>query len=134
MVDTITVINFNKKASDIGNFYRLPVEVYVPGVENESGTTNGPLSNLQSKRIKSAITKAFPDSKITFYKGHYFCSCFITLPNGGIIYMSTSDYRHFPQQYIIRTAIHEKDYTGGVNHNYQGFDNIAKSIIDYIEE
>jgi hypothetical protein len=27
MVDTITVINFNKKASDIGNFYRLPEKI-----------------------------------------------------------------------------------------------------------
>jgi hypothetical protein len=108
--------------------------VYVPGVEHETGTTNGPLSNKQSHNIKAAISKAFPDSKITFSKGHYYCSCFVTFPNGKIAYLMTSDYRYFPQQFLIRTADHEKDYTGGVNHNYQGFENIVNAIKDLYKE
>ena len=38
-----------------------------------------------------------------------------------LVYISTYDYRHFPNRLfddvLIRTAEHEKDYTGGSNHS-----------------
>lgn len=103
-------------------------KIYVEGVEHETGITNGPLSNLQSHRINRAIRKAFPEAMIFFSKGHYYCSCFLRFPEDKVVYVSTSDYRHFPQQFYVRTAKHEKDYTGGMNHNYAGFEKIPDAI------
>lgn len=90
----------------------------------ETGSTNGPKSNLQSKRIHDALKIAFPDSKITFNKGHYYCSAFIRFSETNVVYMMTSDYRYFPEQFIVRTAKDEKDYSGGYNNNGVGFDNL----------
>ena len=108
--------------------------IYVNGVENESGTTNGPLSSLQSRRIKSAITKAFPYAEIKFNKGHYYCSCFVRFSDGRIVYLMTSDYRGGAQDFLVRTATSMTDYTGGRNRNYNGFESIIKAITDLHSE
>jgi hypothetical protein len=108
---------------------RMPISVPMNG---ETGVTNGPQSNLQSRRILGAIKKAFPNCQIIFNKGHYYCSCFVRFPfpfpEGKWVYMMTSDYRYFPESFIVRTAKDEKDYTGGVNNNYTGFENIISAI------
>ena len=103
------------------------VPITVP-MDGETGSSNGPRSNLQSRRIHDAIKKAFPNSKITFSKGHYFCSCFIRFSETNVVYLMTSDYRFFPGEFIVRTAKHEKDYSGGVNNNYRGFEKILSAI------
>jgi len=105
----------------------MAVSISVP-MNGESGCSNGPRSNLQSRRIHDAIKKAFPNCKIVFSKGHYYCSCFVRFSDTNVAYMMTSDYRHFPESFLVRTAKHEKDYTGGVNNNYSGFENIIPAI------
>lgn len=109
----------------------MAVSISVP-MNGESGCTNGPRSNLQSRRIHDAIKKAFPNCKIVFSKGHYYSSCFVwfpfPLPEGKWVYMMTSDYRSDDESFLVRTAKHEKDYTGGVNNNYRGFENIIPAI------
>lgn len=101
--------------------------VYV-SMNGESGSCNGPRSNLQSRRIKAAIVKAFPCAIVTFSKGHYYCSAFVDFGGGNVVYISTSDYRYFPQSFIVRRAKDNKDYTGGVNHNFTGFEKILSAI------
>lgn len=101
--------------------------IYVP-MNGESGCRNGKNSNLQSRRIKAAIVKCFPNAKVTFNKGHYYCSAFVDFGYGNIVYMSTSDYRYFPQQFLVRKARNVQDYTGGVNHNFVGFEKILSAI------
>jgi len=105
----------------------MAVSISVP-MNGESGCSNGPRSNLQSKRIHDAIKKAFPTAKITFSKGHYYCSCFVRFSDTNVVYLMTSDYRHFPESFLVRTAKNEKDYSGGVNNNYRGFENIIPAI------
>jgi len=95
---------------------------------NETGGHMGPLGKRQTSLIRNAIKKAFPDKEITFNSGHYFCSCFVKFNDNNFVYLMTSDYRFFDQNFLIRQAKHTKDYTGGVNQNYQGFDNITVAI------
>lgn len=61
-------------------------------------------------------------------RGHFYLSGFFKV-NENWYYYSISDVRHFPdKKMLVRTAKHEKDYTGGSN-NYVKIDtNIAKSI------
>jgi hypothetical protein len=97
-------------------------------MNSETGCTVGPNGKLQTSRIRSAIKKSFPYAEITFNTGHYYCSAFVKFSPDNIVYMMTSDYRYFPQQFLVRTAKHEKDYTGGINHNGHGFDTIISLI------
>lgn len=101
--------------------------IHVP-MNGETGCKNGPASNLQSRRIKAAIVKGFPNAKVTFNKGHYYCSAFVDFGKGNVVYMSTSDYRFFPQQFLVRKAKNVHDYTGGVNNNFVGFEKILSAI------
>jgi hypothetical protein len=105
--------------------------IYVP-MNGESSSTNGKNSNLQSRRIKSAITKCFSGAKVTFNKGHYYCSAFVDFGGGNIVYMSTSDYRFCPDCFLVRKVSSDKDYTGGVNYNFEGFEKIL-SAIDFVK-
>ncbi len=57
---------------------------------------------------------------INFSTGHFYCSGFFKNKNTGkFAYFSISDVRHFQDSWIndvlLRTAEHEKDYTGGSN-------------------
>ena len=103
--------------------------IYVP-MNGESGGHMGPNGKLQTRRIKAFLKKRFPMAEIKFSAGHYYSSAFLDFGNGRIIYMSTSDYRHFDQSYLVRIADHDEDYTGGTNHNYTGFDSIGSAIAD----
>lgn len=97
-------------------------------MNGESGGRNGPRSNLQSRRIRDAIKKAFPDATITFNQGHYYCSCFVRFDVNRVAYLLTSDYRFFPGQFVVRTAYDEMDFSGGPNHNFVHFENIVGAI------
>ena len=56
---------------------------------------------------------------VTIYKpskpNHFDFSAFFQLPNGNWFYVAVSDLRGFKDSMMIRTATHEKDYTGGSN-------------------
>jgi hypothetical protein len=57
---------------------------------------------------------------VSFSRGHfYFSSFFKNIKTDKLVYISCSDVRYFPGQWhndlLIRTAKHEKDYTGGSN-------------------
>lgn len=101
--------------------------IYVP-MNGETGSRNGPNSKLQTRRIKAALIKCFPNAILTFNSGHYYCSAFLDFGNDNVIYMATSDYRFFSQKFYVRRARHNKDYIGGVNHNYEGFEKILSAI------
>jgi hypothetical protein len=101
--------------------------IYVP-MNGETGSTKGPKCHDQSLKIKFAIVKAFPAATITFNSGHYYCSCFVKFNENNIVYLMTSDYRFFDQSFLVRQVKNEKDYTGGRNNSYQGFDNIITAI------
>jgi hypothetical protein len=54
-------------------------------------------------------------------KNHYCLSAFIKDERSNYVYLSISDVRFFPNKWysnvLVRTAKHDKDYTGG-NNNY----------------
>lgn len=53
---------------------------------------------------------------------HFDFSAFFQTPAGQWFYVSVSDLRGFKDSMLIRTAKHEKDFTGGVN-RYCGLNN-----------
>ena len=57
---------------------------------------------------------------VNFSTGHFYCSGFLkNIHTGKFAYFSISDVRHFNDSWVdnilLRTASHEKDYTGGRN-------------------
>lgn len=88
--------------------------------EFTSGSTTGEdfkaFAKLFLKDVKSALP---PGAKmVNVSTGHYILSGFVE-KDGKYVYFSISDVRHFPRGWysniLIRTAQHEKDYTGGSN-------------------
>lgn len=80
--------------------------------------------NFQTALVReiSKYAKAVAATVVSNSKGHYFTSCFIER-NGKFIYINhSSDIRMIDgvridlDSFLIRTAGHEKDYTGGNNH------------------
>lgn len=73
-------------------------------------------------KYKNAIKKLLPIGYEIheWIRGHYYCSAVIKDTEGRLIYMSISDVRHFPNEWVdqilIRTMKHDKDWTGGTNH------------------
>jgi len=88
--------------------------------EFSSGGTTGEDFNIFAKLFKKHIKKCLPLNVelVAFSKGHYYVSGFVER-NGKFVYFSMSDVRHYPggwhNNILIRTAKHEKDYTGGSN-------------------
>lgn len=80
--------------------------------------------DFQSFNIKyrNVIKKMLPNGYeiYSWHKNHYACSAVIKDSAGRFIYMSISDVRYFPNEWVndilIRTMKHEKDWTGGQNH------------------
>ena len=74
-----------------------------------------------AKDFKKELIKAIdPDFELVNYlRGHFDISGFLKDRYGKFIYFSTSDVRYFKNEWfnniLIRTAQHEKDYTGGDN-------------------
>ncbi len=72
------------------------------------------------KYIKDA---AKPFELVNFSRGHFYISGFVkNTTTGKYIYFGTSDVRFFREEWhtqiLIRSAKHEKDYTGGRNGFY----------------
>jgi len=81
--------------------------------------------------IKELIQSDF--ELVSFSVGHFYISGFLKFNlNGKYIYFSISDVRHFPNQWrtniLVRTAEHEKDYTGGSN-NYTTLENFKHNAV-----
>lgn len=86
--------------------------------ESSSGLTDQ--FALFAKQYKKAIVKAMGDYElVNFSRGHFYMSGFFRSPHAGkLVYFSTDDVRGSKGWYnniLIRTAQHEKDYTGGRN-------------------
>ena len=99
----------------------------------ESSCYKTPEFKSFARKYKNAIKKALgPDYEIIdWLTGHFFTSAFIKKnTTGKLIYISCSDVRYFRNQWynniLIRTAAHNKDYTGGYNH-YTTLDHIKNS-------
>ena len=87
-----------------------------------------------AKDYKKAIADRLPGSYkiVAWNRGHFYISCFIkNAANGKLCYLSISDVRHFPDSWhkgiLVRSAKHEKDYTGGSN-NYTDWNTLVSSI------
>jgi hypothetical protein len=76
---------------------------------------------LFAKQYKKAIAKAMGDYElVSFSRGHFYMSGFFRSPHTGkLVYFSTDDVRGSNNGWfdniLIRTAQHDKDYTGGSN-------------------
>ena len=77
------------------------------GPRNASGVYIGNITPLKNN---------FPDCKIKFTKNYHYVSGFVGFPSGRWVYFCSMDDRNGQAQYYVRTAAHEKDYTGGTNH------------------
>jgi len=88
--------------------------------EFSTGGTTGEDFNLFARLFKKYIKNNLPLNAelISFSKGHYILSGFIKKKDR-FIYFSISDVRCFKNEWLehilIRTAQHDKDYTGGRN-------------------
>jgi hypothetical protein len=100
--------------------------------EFSSGPTTGQdyheFHRLFIKAIKSAIPR---DAKlVNVSRNHYESSGFVER-QGKYVYFSISDVRYFPGKWyndiLIRTAEHERDYTGGSN-GYTTLEKFSKSV------
>jgi hypothetical protein len=73
-------------------------------------------------KFKNTIKKLLPEGYSIHYwnTGHYYCSTVIKDNKERFIYMSISDVRYFPHDWVedilIRTMEHDKDWKGGSNH------------------
>jgi hypothetical protein len=70
------------------------------------------------KYLKDNLTKDY--ELVNFNRGHFYLSGFIkNIQTNKYMYFSTSDVRFFKNEWynniLVRTAEHEKDYTGGRN-------------------
>jgi len=80
-----------------------------------------------------------PDFEIVnFNRGHFYLSGFLKHASGKLVYFSISDVRHFgadtwKDDILIRTAKHDRDYTGGSN-NHTIFKDIKKNALQLIHE
>lgn len=98
-----------------------------------SSTGATPEFNAFTKDFKRTLKKELGNGfeLVKWNKGHFYISAFArNLTNQKLAYLSISDVRYFPDSWfdniLIRTAEHEKDYTGGSNH-YTKFGDIQKS-------
>lgn len=88
------------------------------GFASSSGLT--PEFKSFAVKFQNAIKKELPEgaSLVNYNRGHFYVYGFIKLANEKLFYFSLSDVRFFTDsKLLLRTAKHEKDYTGGTN-NY----------------
>ena len=89
----------------------------------ESSSYKTPEFMAFARMFRSHIQKQAKENGLevtNFSTGHFYCSGFLrNINTGKFAYFSISDVRHFPDSWInnvlLRTAEHEKDYTGGRN-------------------
>ena len=103
-------------------------------VEFESSSSLTPEFAKFAREYKTAIKKLLSSNfeLISFNRGHFDLSGFVkNKDNNKLVYISTSDVRYCSNSWynsiLIRTAEHEKDWTGGSN-NFSSLD----SLLDYI--
>lgn len=95
------------------------IEDYL-GHEFESSTHATSEWNLFVRRYKKELKKRMEGFElVSWTKMHFNVSAFFK-KDGKFVYVSCSDVRFFPDEWynniLIRTAQHNKDYTGGMNH------------------
>ena len=89
----------------------------------------------QSITLRQAINrikKLFPNDKVEIDRCYHFISGFVTLNDGRILYMSSSDERYENNVYekiLVRSATSTKDYTGGINNRFNLFKDNREKII-----
>lgn len=100
----------------------------------ESSSMTTPEFASFARECKKELAKQLPDNCeiVAWNRGHFYISCFIkNITTGKFVYLSTSDVRHFPNEWynniLIRTAKHEKDYTGGSN-DWSDWKNLNRNI------
>ena len=90
--------------------------------------------SLFSKHIKAELKKISGYELISYSRGHFYFSAFLKNKNNDkLVYLSSDDVRGSDGWYnnlLIRTAQHDKDYTGGSN-DWTTFQNI-KQKADYL--
>lgn len=101
-----------------------------------SGCTTGEDFKIFTRKFKSVIVKAMSNAKlVNFSSNHYFLSGFFE-KNGKYVYFSISDVRFFPKEWfnhiLVRTAQHDKDYTGGCN-NYTTLEEFSTKVNQLLE-
>ncbi len=109
------------------------LEKYV-GYEFSTGVYTGKdYLSFQTKYINSLKTVCRSNNweLVSVLRNHYCFSCFIRNNQNKLIYLSISDVRYFTNYWynriLIRTAKHEKDYTGGSN-NYTSLTELEDSV------
>jgi len=98
-------------------------------VEFKSSSMPTEQFSLFSREIKKVLKKTLSDYELASWnRGHFEFSCFFK-KDGKYIYISSSDVRHFKNEWynklLIRTAEDDKDYTGGSN-NFSTLENIKE--------
>lgn len=106
-----------------------PITVPMNG---ETGCSVGPNGRLQTRRIKAWLNHCFPLATIIFSPNHYCCSAFVRLKDK-VVHLMVSDYRFFPGHFIVREAKDEKDYTGGANRFFIGYEKIPQAIAKMLD-
>ena len=89
----------------------------------ESSTYRTPEFMAFARMFRSYIREQARDNGLevtNFSTGHFYCSGFLrNISTGKFAYFSISDVRYFPDSWIddvlLRSADHEKDFTGGRN-------------------
>jgi len=88
-----------------------------------------------ARNFKSYLKKLTKDNFdiVNFNRGHFDVSGFLkNKENNKLVYFSVSDVRFFPNEWynhvLVRTAKHDKDYTGGSN-NYSTLDEIENKAL-----
>jgi hypothetical protein len=101
----------------------------------ESSSTTTPEFKSFTRDFKHSLNLIIkPEFEIkNFIRGHFYISGFLqNRCNGNYGYFSTSDVRFSPNDWfnnvLIRTAKHDKDYTGGFN-NYCRLENIKETAL-----
>ena len=69
--------------------------------------------NTFKREFKAVVKDRIKDIK--FNKGHFYLSGFLTTLKGSIFYFSIDDVRWSKGNFLIRTAKHYKDFSGGSN-------------------
>lgn len=104
------------------------------GYDFESSTIRTPEYSVFEREYKKELVKQLPEncSIVNFSGSHFELSCFIkNNTSGRFAYLSISDVRYFKDAWynniLIRTAKHDKDYTGGSN-DYSDWKNLKKNL------
>jgi hypothetical protein len=104
--------------------------------EFSSGSTTGQDYLVFHRLLIQSIKRYLPRGAklVNVNRGHYYTSGFIE-KDGKFVYFSISDVRGFPNEWykniLIRTAEHEKDYTGGSN-GYITLERFADKVGDML--